>query len=144
MILCLEKNLEQSCLFTALRCRLVSHSDPVAIGGNSHILQDTSVNECVYRSEWPRGLRHELSSLARKLRSWVRIPLKTWMSVWVYCVCVVLCVGSGLVTVWSPVLGVLPSVYRLRNPRAVKVHEGCRAIDRFFRAWRLYIRNWTE
>jgi hypothetical protein len=29
------------------------------------------------RSQWPRGLRHELSSLVRKLGSWVRIPLKT-------------------------------------------------------------------
>jgi hypothetical protein len=34
-----------------------------------------------YRSQWPRGLRHELSSLARMLGSWVRIPLKTRMSV---------------------------------------------------------------
>jgi hypothetical protein len=33
------------------------------------------------RSQWPRGLRHELSSLARKLGSWVRIPHKAWMSV---------------------------------------------------------------
>jgi hypothetical protein len=29
----------------------------------------------------PRGLRHELSSPARPLGSWVRIPLKTWLSV---------------------------------------------------------------
>jgi hypothetical protein len=26
-----------------------------------------------------------------------------------FCVCVVLCVGSGLVTSWSPVQGVLPT-----------------------------------
>jgi hypothetical protein len=32
------------------------------------------------------------------------------MSVWIYCVCAVLCVGSGLATGWSPVQGVLPSV----------------------------------
>jgi hypothetical protein len=38
------------------------------------------------RSQWPRGLRHKLSSLARTLASWVRIPLKTWMSVCVYSV----------------------------------------------------------
>jgi hypothetical protein len=31
------------------------------------------------------------------------------------CVCVVLCVDSGLTTGWSPVQGVLPIVYRLRN-----------------------------
>jgi hypothetical protein len=50
------------------------------------------------RSQWPRGLRHELSSLARTLGSWVRIPVEAWMSVCVYSVCVVLCVGSGLAT----------------------------------------------
>jgi ABC-type xylose transport system permease subunit len=33
------------------------------------------------RSQWPCGLRHELSSLARTLRSWVRIPLKAWVSI---------------------------------------------------------------
>jgi hypothetical protein len=33
------------------------------------------------RSQWPRGLRHELSSLARTLRSWFRIPLNAWKSV---------------------------------------------------------------
>jgi hypothetical protein len=38
------------------------------------------------RSQWPRGLAHELSSLARTLRSWVRIPLKAWMSLCVYSV----------------------------------------------------------
>jgi hypothetical protein len=36
------------------------------------------------RSQLPRGLRHELSSLARTLGSWARIPLKAWMSVCVY------------------------------------------------------------
>jgi hypothetical protein len=35
----------------------------------------------IRRSQWPHGLRHELSSLARKLGSWVRIPHSAWMSV---------------------------------------------------------------
>jgi hypothetical protein len=30
----------------------------------------------VSRSQWPSGLRHELSSAAPTLRSWVRIPLR--------------------------------------------------------------------
>jgi hypothetical protein len=38
------------------------------------------------RSQWPCGLWHELSSVDRTLRSWVRISPKAWMSV-----CVVLC-----------------------------------------------------
>jgi hypothetical protein len=45
----------------------------------------------------PRGLRHELSSLARTLGSWVRIPLKAWMfgvCMRLFCVCVALCLGS--------------------------------------------------
>jgi hypothetical protein len=35
------------------------------------------------RSQWPFGLRHELSSLARTLGSLVRIPLKASMFVYV-------------------------------------------------------------
>jgi hypothetical protein len=35
---------------------------------------------------WPRGLRHELSSHARTLGSWARIPLEAWMSGCVYSV----------------------------------------------------------
>jgi hypothetical protein len=33
------------------------------------------------RAQLPRGLRHELPSLARTLGPWVRIPLEAWMSV---------------------------------------------------------------
>jgi hypothetical protein len=43
------------------------------------------------RSQWPRGLRHELSSLARTRGSWVRIQFKAWMSVWVYSMFVLFC-----------------------------------------------------
>jgi hypothetical protein len=32
-----------------------------------------------------------------------------------FCVCVVLCIGSDLVMRWSPVQGVLPNVYTIRN-----------------------------
>jgi hypothetical protein len=39
------------------------------------------------RSQWPRGLRHELSSLTRTLGSWFRIPLEAWMSVFILCLC---------------------------------------------------------
>jgi hypothetical protein len=51
------------------------------------------------RSQCSRSVRHEVSSLARTLGTWVRIPLKAWMSVFAFsCGCVVLCVDSGLVT----------------------------------------------
>jgi hypothetical protein len=47
------------------------------------------------------------SSPARRLGSWVRIPLKAWMSVCVYSVFVL---GSGLATGLFPTQGVLPTV----------------------------------
>jgi hypothetical protein len=63
------------------------------------------------RSQLSRGLRHEPSSPARTQGSWVRIPLKAWISVHLFCVCV-LCVGSGLATGWSPIQGILPTVQK--------------------------------
>jgi hypothetical protein len=45
-----------------------------------------------------------------------------------FCVCVVLCVGSGLATDWSLVQGVLPTVYRNKKlkKRAKIQQKGCR------------------
>jgi hypothetical protein len=53
------------------------------------------VNQLTGRPQRPRSLRHEMSSLARTLGSWVRIPLEAWMSVCVYSVFML---GSGLAT----------------------------------------------
>jgi hypothetical protein len=78
------------------------------------------------RSQWPRSLRHEPSPPALILGSWIRIPLETWMSMCVYSVCVVLCVGSGLAMGWSPVQGALPTVYRsnkLKNGQVQRAVE---------------------
>jgi hypothetical protein len=47
------------------------------------------------QSQWPRGLRHELSSPAGTLGSWVRISLEAWIS---RLCAFVLCVGIGLAT----------------------------------------------
>jgi hypothetical protein len=66
------------------------------------------------RSQWPRGLRYEMSSPAWTLGSFVRIPLEAWMFVCVYSVFVLFCVGSGLATGWSLVQGVLPIVYKCK------------------------------
>jgi hypothetical protein len=54
----------------------------------------TVLNSLIYtcRSRWPSGLRHELSSPAQTLGSWVRIQLEAWMSVYVYSVFVLSCV----------------------------------------------------
>jgi hypothetical protein len=45
---------------------------------------------------------HHLPLLALTLGLWIRILLKAWTSVCIYCVCVVLCIGSDLATGWSP------------------------------------------
>jgi hypothetical protein len=45
-----------------------------------------------HRSQWPRGLRHELSSLARTLGSLDRIPLEIWIFICVYSVFMLSCV----------------------------------------------------
>jgi hypothetical protein len=41
-----------------------------------------------------------------------------------FCVCVVLCVGRGLGTGWSPVQGVVPTVYRSRNWKSGQGPQG--------------------
>jgi hypothetical protein len=44
------------------------------------------------RSQWPRGLRNELSSPAQTLGSWDRFPLEAWRPVCIYSVFVLSCV----------------------------------------------------
>jgi hypothetical protein len=53
------------------------------------LLGDT-VKEGTSRSKWQSGLRHVLSSVARTLGSWIRIPLEARMCVRVFLCCVVL------------------------------------------------------
>jgi hypothetical protein len=57
---------------------------------------------------WPRGKTHEKPSPARKLGSWVRIPLKARIFV---CVDSVFVLDSGLATGRSSVQVVLPTVF---------------------------------
>jgi hypothetical protein len=66
------------------------------------------------RSQGPRGLRHEMSSPAWTLGSWVRIPLEAKVFVCVYSVFVLSCASSGLATGWSLVQGALPTVYKCK------------------------------
>jgi hypothetical protein len=81
------------------------------------------------RSQWPRGLRHELHLPALTLGSWVRIPLEAWMTVRLFCVCGVLCVGSSFATGWFP----SKESYLLRVKKSRDWKSGqytCRYIDR--------------
>ena len=56
------------------------------------MLQNCSLKQFEFWSQWPRGLRHR-STVACLLRLWVRIPPGAWMSV--CCECCVLS-GRGL------------------------------------------------
>jgi hypothetical protein len=94
-----------------LLLRLASH-------GCIHI---SNLHNC--QSQWPRGLRHELSPLARTLGSWVRITLKAWMlNVCVYSVFVLFCVGRSLASGYRLCIG-------SRNWKSGQGStKGCRAI----------------
>jgi hypothetical protein len=77
-------------------------------------------------------LRHELSSLARKPKSWVRIPHKVWMiGMCLFWVCVVLCLGRVFATSWSLIQGVLPSAKLSRNWKSEARAQGrCKASEK--------------
>jgi hypothetical protein len=84
------------------------------------------------RSQWPRCLRRELSSLAQTLGKWVRIPLEAWMSVSVYSVFVLSCVYVAALRQADP-----PSkesyglCKRSRNWKSGQgPRKGCRVINR--------------
>jgi hypothetical protein len=63
------------------------------------------------------------------LGSWLRITLKAKISVCVYSVCVVLCVGRGFAEGCSLVQGVLPTVYRIKKLKSGQgPTKGSRAI----------------
>jgi hypothetical protein len=63
---------------------------------NSLFLNITTWKGKAGRSQWPRCLRHELTSLAVTLASWIRIPLKACVRL--FCACVILYVSNGLAT----------------------------------------------
>jgi hypothetical protein len=88
----------------------------------------------MHRSQWSRGLRHEMSSPAWTLGSWVRIPLEAWMFVCVYSVFLLSCVVAALRRAdhWSKESYQLSISVRLRNliERRPRPDMGCSAIGR--------------
>jgi hypothetical protein len=47
-----------------------------------------------------------------------------------FCICVVLCVGSGLATIWCPVQGFILTVYIIENLKSGRSQQGYRAIEK--------------
>jgi hypothetical protein len=67
------------------------------------------------------------------------------MFVCVYSVCVVLCVGSGIATGWSPVQGVLPTLYNIKKLKSGQgPTKGCRSIDRYVKRRKGMVLNWLS
>jgi hypothetical protein len=95
------------------------------------------IMKVISRSQYPSRLRQVLSSVARMLRSQVRILLGAWMCVCVSLCCVVLCVGRGLASGRSPVQGVLPIVYRFtsKNPSTPQGKRGRLRKEERLRRW---------
>jgi hypothetical protein len=76
----------------------------------------------ISRSQWLCGLRHELSSLAQTLGSWVRIPLEAWMHVCVYSVFLLFCVQVA--------------AFRQADPPSKESYRLCKKIKK--------LKNWSR
>jgi hypothetical protein len=74
-----------------------------------------TVNTSAERSGRAVWAMNELPSAPQTLESQAGISLEAWMSACVFSVYVVLCIGSGVKTSWSPVQGALTVVTGLRN-----------------------------
>jgi hypothetical protein len=77
--------------------------------------------------KYPSSYAYQADHVSARSKAWTVFPRSNagiagsnptqGMSVCVrlFCVCVVLCVGRGLATGWSPVQGVLPTVYKVKK-----------------------------
>jgi hypothetical protein len=82
-----------SMIYTPSFIKIGSGIQKLTVGKKDRLINLIKLNCLKCRSQWPRGLRHELSSLARMPGSWVRIPLKGIdICVYVYSVFVFSCV----------------------------------------------------
>jgi hypothetical protein len=90
---------------------------------------EARIRQC--QSQWPRNLKHELSSPARTLGSCVRIPLEEWMSVYVFSVFVLFCVQVAALWRADP-----PSKeFRILCKKDYEIEEEARAQPRPVEPW---------
>jgi hypothetical protein len=78
------------CLIVVITIWILMKMTPgfIVLSAKSNSTKDVTIRMW---SQWPRGLGHELSSPAQTLRSWVWIPVKSWMSVFILCLCCPVC-----------------------------------------------------
>jgi hypothetical protein len=86
------------------------------------------ITHLLFRSHWPRGLRHELFySLGRWDRGYESHSRHGYLCVRILCVCYVLYVGRRLATGWSCFQEVVLTLYRkLKSGQGPR--KGCRAM----------------
>jgi hypothetical protein len=95
------------------------------------------------RSQWLRSRERTVFARSNTV-SWVRNPTRG-MDVRVrYSVCAVLCVGSGLATGLSPVQGVLPTVYRIKELKKRPRSKGLYSHRETERIWNRQIMNFRN
>jgi hypothetical protein len=112
---------------------------PIAMPTELSRLSFIIINSWKRRSQWPRGLRNEMSSPAWILGFVGSNPLEAWMFVCVYSVFVLSCVGSGLATDWSLVQGVLLIVYKCKITEPHKEEAKARnGLQRHIRRRRIF------
>jgi hypothetical protein len=76
---CIEQGIPECYSVLTDKCRDGSSSRPRPLAFNANKLLLILPFDSIFRAQWPRSLRYELSSPARTLRSSVRIPLKAWV-----------------------------------------------------------------
>jgi hypothetical protein len=95
-------------------------SGPQKHTNERHTLYPSSKNPVIraVKSRWHGGRAVQGLNCLCPLKHWDRDSNSTRgidICFRLFCVCVVLCVGSGLATVWSPVQEVLLSVYKIHS-----------------------------